>query len=372
MPVQDLTPQLRTRLSRVERTVGWFVILATLLLLAAFSYYVYDTADRKGLFKTKVPYHTFVNSGAGLKEGDPVKLMGFDVGQVTKITAMPPFSSAGNVYIEFIILEPFFGYIWDDSKAKVTTADFLGKRTIEILQGGLSTNKNLHATYRVDAAGKINGIWSPQTNDYVKFTKESKGYTLRADESPALGERLEVVAKQIERALPGILSLTNQIVGLLTNTTRLTVRADDALVQTQPLLSNLAVISAILTNRDGALGQWIIPTNLNIQLQQTLASANATLNTANTNVVTLASNLDLTLENLANITSNLNVQVQTNDQMLSQISTAVVHADDLVQGLKRHWLLRSAFKNEKRPEVRTNPPPPARGSLPTAPKTGKR
>jgi hypothetical protein len=32
--VQDLTPQLRTRLSRVERVVGVFVSLATLLLLA--------------------------------------------------------------------------------------------------------------------------------------------------------------------------------------------------------------------------------------------------------------------------------------------------------------------------------------------------
>ena len=29
MPIQDLTPQLRTRLSRVERAVGWFVIIAT-------------------------------------------------------------------------------------------------------------------------------------------------------------------------------------------------------------------------------------------------------------------------------------------------------------------------------------------------------
>ena len=34
MALQDLTPQLRTRLSRMERTVGWFVFLATALLLA--------------------------------------------------------------------------------------------------------------------------------------------------------------------------------------------------------------------------------------------------------------------------------------------------------------------------------------------------
>ena len=33
MALQDLTPQLRTRLSRMERAVGWFVALAVLLLV---------------------------------------------------------------------------------------------------------------------------------------------------------------------------------------------------------------------------------------------------------------------------------------------------------------------------------------------------
>ena len=33
MGLQDLTPQLRTRLSRMERAVGWFVVLATALLV---------------------------------------------------------------------------------------------------------------------------------------------------------------------------------------------------------------------------------------------------------------------------------------------------------------------------------------------------
>jgi len=40
-----------------------------------------------------------------------------------------------------------------------------------------------------------------------------------------------------------------------------------------------------------------------------------------------------------------------NSNILSGISTMVVDTDDLVQGLKRHWLLRSAFKKK------TNKPP---------------
>src|SRR2546423_14174713 len=131
MPVQDLTPQLRTRLSRVERVVGVFVSVATLLLIAGFGYYVYKSGERKGWWVPKYRYHTFIDSGAGLKVGEPVRLLGFDVGEVSEITAMPPFTSYGAVYIGFVIRYPFQGYIWTDSKVKVNDAGFLGNLVLE-------------------------------------------------------------------------------------------------------------------------------------------------------------------------------------------------------------------------------------------------
>ena len=73
-----------------------------------------------------------------------------------------------------------------------------------------------------------------------------------------------------------------------------------------------------------------------------------------TNLNQLFENLALSLDNLAGITSNLNAQVQSNTNMLGSISQAVVDTDDLVQGLKRHWLLRSAFK--KKPDAKTATP----------------
>ena len=56
-----------------------------------------------------------------------------------------------------------------------------------------------------------------------------------------------------------------------------------------------------------------------------------------------AGNLNDSLLSLAAMTSNLNSQVQSNDQILTGISTLVVDTDNLVQGLKKHWLLRGAF-----------------------------
>ena len=135
MALQDLTPQLRTRLSRMERAVGWFVFVAAALLVFGFGYYLYHTAERKGWFVIKAKFHTFVQSSAGLNVGDPVLMMGFQVGQITFIHAMPPLDPH-NVRVEFEILDPYFRYLrTGGSYLKVNAADFLGKRQLEVTRG---------------------------------------------------------------------------------------------------------------------------------------------------------------------------------------------------------------------------------------------
>ena len=136
MALQDLTPQLRARLNRMERAVGWFVFLATALLVFGFVYYTYHTARSKGWFLTKVRYFTFTDRATGLKEGDPVKLMGISVGQITRIEPQPPDDFYYNIYVEFEIKSPYYGYLWTDgSRAKITSADLLGNRVLEVMKG---------------------------------------------------------------------------------------------------------------------------------------------------------------------------------------------------------------------------------------------
>ncbi len=355
MALQDLTPQLRTRLSRMERLVGLFVSVATLLLIGGLSYYVYHVAQRKGWFLTKVPYFTFVRNAAGLKVGDKVKLMGFDVGEILEITPQPPDDVYFNVYLRFRVHEPFYGYLWEDSRARVAAADFLGNRYIEVTKG-----TNGHPTY-LETNAVITGIWNDKTGGYDPFTKTSKGYYLLPQESPALTERLEKVVNIVEAALPQFLDLTNKLSAVLGNAASAASRADGLMADARPIVTNLAVITANLRDPKGSLGEWLLPPELHTRLQQTLLSANTALASANTAVTNtdarlalLVGNLNLTLENLANLTSNLHSQVAVNTNLVSSINKAITDADDLVQGLKRHWLLRSAFKEKK-----TNAPPAA-------------
>ena len=125
------------------------------------------------------------------------------------------------------------------------------------------------------------------------------------------------------------------------------------------MAANLAVVSAQLREFDGSFGRWLFSTNFNRQLELAATGANSTLASVDTNLLEVAQKLSLSLDHLADMTSNLNAQVQSNTNMLAEISTAVTHTDELMQGLKRHWLLRSAF----RPKT-TNQPPRLKVGLP--------
>jgi ABC-type transporter Mla subunit MlaD len=161
MALQDLTPQLRTRLNRLESAVGWFVIVASLLLVAGFVYFAWHTAQRKGWFQEKVLFSTFVNTATGLKAGDPVKLMGFPVGEVTRVVPNDPSFLYGNITIFFTVRRDannYCGYLWSDSKVRVATADFLGSRTLELVKGRRGIPLFRVAEPSADPSSKITGV----------------------------------------------------------------------------------------------------------------------------------------------------------------------------------------------------------------------
>jgi hypothetical protein len=374
MSVQDLTPQLRTRLGRIERVVGIFVALAVILMALGFTYYLYTTGIRKGWWVKKVTYYTFLQSGAGLKIGDKVLILGFPRGEITGIDMEPPESTWGNVFVKFSIQDPYFGYIWDDSEVRIV-GDLLGNRSLEITKGGASGKTDLHPTYQTKGK-EVVGIWDPKAKAYIPLPKENKGYYLSNQESVTINDRLDNVAKQIESALPSLFALTNTITAVVANLEGITSEAKVLLAGARPLLTNITAISSTLTNGPGALGEWIIPTNINSGLTATLAAAEGALTNASlvmlstdSNVTKLATSLDDTLISFSYITSNLNAQVQANTNILSEISSMIISADELMQGLKKHWLLRSAFKGDKPAEEEA--PAGEKASRPPPPRAGK-
>jgi ABC-type transporter Mla subunit MlaD len=425
MALQDLTPQLRTRLSRMERVVGWFVFLATALLLFGFGYYIYHTAERKGWFKIKAPFFTYVKTSSGLSVGDPVVLMGFPVGQITRIQPMPP-RDLHNVKIEFEILDDSFRQLWTGGTyVKVNSADFLGKRQIEVTRGTngyaivvtqpvsihtvdeakklmaaspgnwqlaqdvfdvnsnllfhaydlldeifSETNAPLLATANLESnsvyvydntvnRNRIVASWDGRVHRYKIFKPGDDTAWLRAVETPPISDQLQAMVSQVQSALPGILTLTNKISTVLDNAANAASNLDATLVAAQPLVTNFAAISGQL-RAPGGFGVWALGANGNDQIQGVLTNMNSLLIDTDTNLNALSAGIGRTLENAAGITSNLNAQIQANSNILWGISKMVKDSDDFVQGLKRHWLLRSAFKVKATNALPAKPSSPKR------------
>ena len=423
MPLQDLTPQLRTRLNKVERSVGWFISLATALLLFGFGYYLYNTALRKGWFLVSAKFYTYVDKADGLKVGDPVVLMGFPVGQITQISAEPPRQGRNvrveNVRVDFIIKQlnqsgtPYFNYVWTQgSRVKLNSSDFLGNRNLEVTRGTNGCNvfamyhpktltlaeaqnlpepekwrlaqnlydekSNLVVTAWSSLAQSnltlivqqnpgsivafntatrhrsIAAAWNPHTECYESFDDRNttNAYFLPVEQTPPIADQLQAMVSQIKEALPNVLALTNQLNTVLNNAANATSNLNLTIVATRPLVSNLTAISSEL-HGDGALGAWVLGTNATFQLDNALTNANALLVGVDTNLDELTDQIGLTLIKVADITSNLNVQVRASSNLIPGISKTIVDTDDFIQGLKRHWLLRSAFKSKN---VTTNSP----------------
>jgi ABC-type transporter Mla subunit MlaD len=389
----------------MERVVGTFVILAALLMLAGFGYYIYSQAEQRGWFEIRAPFYTYSDTGSGVAPGDPVKLMGFEVGRVTAVRAMPARGKGSdhNVQIDFEVVGTNYSYIWTNSTVELASAGFLGKRELDITKGTkgytvylayplhewtldtisnssdlpklrlgqeiyegtnlvlrawqpLSTNLDkiarlgLARVWTIDATRvgrSITGVWNNIEHRYEAF-EGTNVYLLTPDEPPALMDRVNELVSQVQDALPGMLK---QVAVTLSNSAALTSNLNAVAAGVRPIEDNLAVITGNIKNPEGSLGEWLIPTNVNRQLALALLNANGTLTNVNSTVTNVNTNLagvfqgiDASLENLAGITSNLNRQVEANSNMLTQISDIVVHSDQFIQGLKHFWLFRHSMK----------------------------
>ncbi len=251
MALQDLTPNLRTRLNRVEHVVGIFVLLAALLLVGGFCYYVYYTAEKKGWLEVKAPFFCYVDSASGLTEGQSIKMMGFDVGEITRITAEAP-GSGYNVYVEFIIRSNYIGYMWTDSKVRLGAGDLLGNRSLEVLKGNWQGGWTNSDGTTVQSIYKVadNGITEVITNRapgewvYLPHGEENPPYFMDILEDPALTERASSIVGMAESAMPNILSLTNQVQKVLNTANLAFSNLNGRFLEFEPILTNLNSVVA--------------------------------------------------------------------------------------------------------------------------------
>ena len=365
MALQDLTPQLRTRLGRVERLVGLFLIVTVLLMLAGLAYFIHNTAQARGWFVQKYRYYTYVADATGVKLGTPVTMMGFTVGEVTLVETMGMDDwyrvSGYNVFVGFNVRKPYDGYIWTDSRVKIGAGDFLGTRNLEITRGSTGAVTVQYVTGQPPRMLSDEFLYKTHLTNrtYLPLDQVSKGYWLDASESQPLQQRLTDIANVIHRELPQVFAVTNQLVATLSNLTSVTAQLAATMPKLDTALDGMNGLVADLRpalQSPGGIGDLLMPTNLGKQLTLTLSN----LDPGSGPIALTLSNLNGRMADVGVALSNVNLQLSQNTNLLAdanQLTRNVGSLADTIQTLlTRHWLFRSAFKTNAPSNRPANPP----------------
>jgi len=346
------------------------MLLTFALMLGTFIYFLRHTAKERGWFLTTFPYYTYVSDATGLKIGTPVTMMGFNIGQITKVDQMSMDSwyltNRYNVFIGFKVREPYDGYIWTDSRVKIGAGDFLGGRSLEVTRGdqGMVTVQQVNGEDQLLADGFLYDS-SITNRDYFPLDKAKNGFWLSAEEAAPLQQRLTDIANAVNNALPAVFGLTNQIAVALANLTNVTAQLGGTMPKIDGAVEDLRGIMAdvrpaLLT--PGGLGTLLVPTNLNTELTLTLSN----LNPGSGPIALTLSNLNARMADVGVALSNVNLQLSANTNLLADANQLTRDVGSLATTLetlfKRHWLFRSAYKTNRTAESRSpaerpvNPP----------------
>lgn len=362
--MQDLTPQIRTRLRRVEWLVLAFLIGTGLLVLLALGWWLKTTGDARGWFVLEVPYYTYLEDAGTIREGTPVKMMGFTIGKVDRVITAEDNgynrSRKFNVFVHFLVREPFFGYIHTDSTSRLGGAgiELLGGSWLELTRAeGLGVPTVLITNTTALVLNDRFGHAAPSTErtnqflNYRPFRRRDNGYFITTETSISLMNNAEASAAILRNALPG---LTNQLAEILNDIHGL-----------------VADLRPSLT-KAGGMGDLLIPTNLTSRLALTLddlhglqerlapvmTNANQTLLVAqetSRDLKPLFSDVQGAVTNIQGLVTALQQQV-TSTNLLGNVSRladkAALLADTTDTLMRRHWLFRSAFQTNS---ARTTP-----------------
>ena len=120
------------------KKVRWSQLKVGVVGLAAFlilSSLIFLLTSSKGLFQKTAFLHTFMDDASGMAEGTPVRLNGFTVGSLDKISLITPSEPKRSVEFIMKVQERFLRQIPVDSVAGISAANLLGDKFLNITKG---------------------------------------------------------------------------------------------------------------------------------------------------------------------------------------------------------------------------------------------
>ncbi len=290
---------------------GIFVVICFALLVVA----LFAIGDKEKLFSSTSDYFVKIKDISGLKTGAQVRMSGYPVGSVQKITL--PTKLGDSVIVEMNIVEEARELIRKDSQAEIVTDGLVGNKIVTISGGNQTTQKlNVGDTLRGVSPFELSSIISTvsstvtdasvmlkETTELIKSMRTGDGSIAKLMNDPELYRSLTAMIAATTRTVN---TVNSSAAGTLNSVTQLT----DSLKQT---VSNLTEVTSQIKSGKGSIGKLLNDEELYNRL------------------LAVTGNVQLTMSEL--------------NETIHKLSMAAGNGVEVTEALKHNFLVSSYFED---------------------------
>lgn len=315
--LQDIDP----RFKHLGKKVFAFIIVALFVVILA----VYFLGKEKDLFSPKFKLHFSTNSAFGYSEGMSVKLAGFRIGKISKITL----DENARVIIELEIKKRYQKWIRSDSTVSLKKEGYIGESFIEISFGSLDKPV-------LEDKSEIN---------YVK----TKGLE---DIAKEIVEELKPVALDVKNFVQYITDPKGDVTKILRNTASLTgelnntaLKVESILEETRPVIRNTKSITSNVNAETEKLAE------MSNEVKKSLENIEKLTKSLKEDLPQLINETKKVVENVNKITSEVAKESPKIRPIMDNVQDISDDSKDIADSLKKNWFIRRNLPIQPSPNV---------------------
>jgi phospholipid/cholesterol/gamma-HCH transport system substrate-binding protein len=298
------------RFINMEKKIGMFVLIA----IAGIALVIVFIGIQQDVFTSKTEIYFITDSGEGITEGMAVKLSGFKIGKVKKLSL----DDVAKVKVELSINTRYMKWIKTDSKARLAKEGLIGDSIIEITPGSAKADQ-------IADKGEISFARARGLSDIAEELKE--------EVTPVLTEIKEIIhyvndpEGDIKHALKNISKLSDEAFTTKQHLDNLLKDAGSSMKKIDPLLDST---------------------------KKTMTTVESMVRKIDKDLPGIMEKVDKSLTNVQKMTDDLK---KATEQSAPRIPSLVEKGDDIAGGtkeiidsVKKMWPIRSFIKS---PEEKT-------------------
>lgn len=337
-------------IKHADKIAGLFVLLAIALLSAVLIF----MGVNQRWFKKDYHFTARFTSAEGLTSGMPIKMKGFEIGKVSRITM----DNQNIVIIDFHIYDTYYDRITPYSVLQLSTSP-IGLGSSLVLHPGRVTAEPVPEGYEIPTSDSIQGkdmiarglVDIPKGEDTINTLLGKVGPILDSVHSAV--DSITLTVDSAHGALAGSEDFPEEgiLVGLKDTIGEIKSLSENLRSQIIPILdktylslANLEELSAQLKDTEGLVTRLIAP-------EGSIATLLSDDNELYGRIDSLLIKLDGIVENIKNFSDYVSDASPQVTALLDETRTTLEQGKDLLQGVSNNPLIRGGIPEKKDPNL---------------------